>query len=146
MCLETAAVATISTLDVRLDSSTGTQFTQIARSTGSQREQCYLGRLLNVAAGTHDIYLSATMSASTITGVQIWAATYQGVNQTTPVRVGDSAANNASLANITFGTAVTIGNSADGIRFICRHGTTTTQVSGFTRHQAPGDHSAISPM
>jgi trimeric autotransporter adhesin len=132
VALETAAATTISSITVRLDSAAGTQFIEVDRTTGSQREHCYIGSLVNVPAGTHTIYLTVTMAGSTLTGVHIDAGTYQGVDQTTPVT--SSAANNSASAVVTFGTAVTY-NANSVTAFITSAGNTGTGIAlpaGFT--------------
>ncbi|HEY3448493.1 MAG TPA: CxxxxCH/CxxCH domain-containing protein [Myxococcales bacterium] len=102
-------------------------------STGSQRQHCWLGRLLDgqVPVGTHAVYLTTTLSASTITGVHLWAGTYQGVDQTTPV--SSSAANNSAAVTVTFGTAVTYNASSMTVYAVVGGNTATAvaHVAGF---------------
>ncbi|MBA4372834.1 MAG: hypothetical protein C0402_08205 [Thermodesulfovibrio sp.] len=135
VCVETAANATISSITVRLDGAGGTPLTQIGTLSGTgQREQCYMGWLpdASVSNGTHALYLTMTMSASTITGVHIWAATYAGVDQTTPVT--DWAYNNAGSATVTFGSQVDH-NANSMTTFLASAGnvaTAVTQNDGFT--------------
>lgn len=133
VCIELNVAATTPTWNVRLDNSTGTQFTLVNQSTASQREHCYMGRLLDaqVSAGTQTVYASAT-STQNITGMHIWAATYQGVDQTTPITA--SSGNNANSRTVTFGSNVAY--NADSmttyIASLAQTATGLTQPTGFS--------------
>ena len=139
-CVELSGAGTMSNPTVRLDNSGGTAFTQIAQSGGvSQQEQCYLGYLpeASITAGAHTMYVSATATGANITGIHVKTATYQFVDQTTPVPSGSSAANNSNTnptVTVTFGTAVNYFANGTTV-YIAGNGgaaaSITTNISGF---------------
>jgi len=107
VCMEVGTgTVTVTTMDVRLDNAAGTVFTQI-NTTGAtaQREHCYMGYLKEsqIPAGAHSIYVNYAISANTVTGLHVNAATFADIDQTTPIN--SSGQNNSAAVTVTFGAA-----------------------------------------
>ena len=142
-CLETNNNTTMTTVNVRLDNNAGTPFTLVADTrTLSQRQHCYLGYLLDsqVTVGTHALYVNVIVNAAggtTITNIDAKVGTYQGVDQTSPIPAGSSAANNSGATNVTFNSAVNYFTGGTSVYITANGGTpaTITNVAGFTTVQ-----------
>ncbi|MBA4372139.1 MAG: hypothetical protein C0402_04695 [Thermodesulfovibrio sp.] len=139
------------TLDVRLDTSTGAQFTQIGLTSVAGAEHCYAGYLpeAQFTSGTHAIYVSwaATTTTTNCSGLSVMTGSYQGVAQTSTVN--STAASNANTATITLGSNVAY--TADSVTlFVTANGgtalTTVTKTAPNFTQQLQGANTLQSPF
>lgn len=135
MCWEFGTTGTMQinggTLNVRLDNSSGAQFTTIGLTSVAGAEHCYAGYLpeSQFTSGTHAIYVSwaATTTTTNCSALSIMAGTYQGVDQTTTIN--STAANNANTATITLGTNVSYTANSVTVFVTANGGTALTTVT-----------------
>jgi len=146
VCLETAANATLTTMNVSLG---GQNLTQVA-TTGatSGRSHCYVGRLMETALSglTFPASLSVTYATSgaNVTGLDIKWASYYGVHQAVPVNASNAVY--SASTSVTFGTPIdyTLGGLTLYVTENGGSGATHTPPSGFTSYAGTsGPHSSF---
>ena len=131
VCINMAATATITSISVKLDSSSGAAFTPIAApSATAQREQCWMGYLTDtsITTGAHTLNVSVTMSASTISGLHVKAGSYRNVDQATPVAA--ALVNNAAAVTVPFAaTGALAYNANSAVAYIAANGNTAATLA-----------------
>ena len=126
------------TIDVTSASFGGVQLHEIVEgSSVSTRNGVWMGYLLDseILAGNQTLTVSFTSTVSDPTGTKLLAATYVGVDQTTPIN--DSSANNTKAdAPITFGSQIDYAAGAEVV-YVASYGgntnTNTTEPAGYSK-------------